>query len=35
MNNPHIGSDFDEFLEEEGLRDEVTAAGDQASHCLD
>lgn len=25
-NNPHIGSDFDEFLEEEGLREEVTAA---------
>jgi hypothetical protein len=24
--NPHIGSDFDEFLEEEGLREEVTAA---------
>lgn len=24
-NNPHIGSDFDEFLEEEGLREEVTA----------
>lgn len=26
MNNPHIGSDFDEFLEEEGIREEVTAA---------
>lgn len=26
MNNPHIGSDFDEFLEEQGLREEVTAA---------
>lgn len=24
--NPHIGSDFDEFLEEDGLREEVTAA---------
>lgn len=23
---PHIGSDFDEFLEEKGLREEVTAA---------
>lgn len=26
MTNPHIGSDFDEFLEEEGIRQEVTAA---------
>lgn len=26
IRNPHIGSDFDEFLEEEGLREEVTAA---------
>jgi len=26
MSNRHIGSDFDEFLTEEGLREEVTAA---------
>ena len=26
MNNRHIGSDFDEFLTEEGIREEVTAA---------
>jgi antitoxin HicB len=26
MGNPHIGSDFDEFLEEEGIHEEVTAA---------
>jgi antitoxin HicB len=26
MSNPHIGSDFDEFLQEEGIREEVTAA---------
>lgn len=26
MVNQHIGSDFDEFLEEEGIREEVTAA---------
>ena len=25
MSNRHIGSDFDEFLEEEGIREEVTA----------
>ncbi len=26
MVNPHIGSDFDEFLQEEGIHQEVTAA---------
>lgn len=26
MNNPHIGGDFDEFLQEEGIRETVTAA---------
>ena len=26
MVNPHIGSDFDEFLREEGIHEEVTAA---------
>jgi creatinine amidohydrolase/Fe(II)-dependent formamide hydrolase-like protein len=26
MVNPHIGSDFDEFLNEEGIHEEVTAA---------
>ena len=26
MENKHIGSDFDEFLEEEGIQEEVTAA---------
>lgn len=26
MTNPHIGSDFDEFLDEEGIREEATAA---------
>ncbi len=26
MVNPHIGSDFDEFLQEEGIFEEVTAA---------
>ena len=26
MSNRHIGSDFDEFLTEEGIREEVTAA---------
>ncbi|WP_417910929.1 helix-turn-helix domain-containing protein [Candidatus Electronema sp. PJ] len=26
MTNPHVGSDFDEFLDEEGIREEVTAA---------
>jgi antitoxin HicB len=26
MVNPHIGSDFDEFLQEEGIQEEVTAA---------
>ena len=25
-NNPHIGSSFDSFLEEEGLLEEVTAS---------
>jgi hypothetical protein len=25
MNNPHLGSDFDEFLQEEGIHEEVTA----------
>lgn len=25
MVNPHIGSDFDTFLQEEGIREEVTA----------
>ena len=25
MNNPHIGSDFDDFLAEEGLQEEVEA----------
>lgn len=25
-NNPYIGSDFDEFLQEEGIREDVTAA---------
>lgn len=25
MTNPHIGSSFDDFLEEEGIREEVTA----------
>ncbi|MBI5585992.1 MAG: helix-turn-helix transcriptional regulator [Deltaproteobacteria bacterium] len=26
MGNPHIGSDFDAFLKEEGVHEEVTAA---------
>ncbi len=26
MTNPHLGSDFDEFLEEEGILEEVNAA---------
>jgi antitoxin HicB len=26
MENPHIGSDFDDFLKEEGIREEVVAA---------
>jgi len=26
MTNPHVGSDFDEFLDEDGIREEVTAA---------
>ncbi len=26
MSKKHIGSDFDEFLKEEGIREEVTAA---------
>ena len=26
MSNKHIGSDFDDFLEEDGIREEVTAA---------
>jgi antitoxin HicB len=26
MDNPHIGSDFDAFLKEEGIHEEVTAA---------
>lgn len=26
MTNPHVGSDFDEFLDEEGIHEEVTAA---------
>ncbi|MGX9725886.1 MAG: helix-turn-helix domain-containing protein [Candidatus Electronema sp. VV] len=26
MTNPHVGSDFDEFLDEEGICEEVTAA---------
>ena len=26
MINKHIGSDFDDFLKEEGIREEVTAA---------
>nr|CBX31525.1 hypothetical protein N47_E50370 [uncultured Desulfobacterium sp.] len=26
MDNPHIGSDFDEFLQKEGIHEEVTAA---------
>jgi antitoxin HicB len=26
MENPHIGSDFDDFLREEGIRQEVVAA---------
>jgi antitoxin HicB len=26
MANPHIGSNFDKFLEEEGIHEEVTAA---------
>jgi DNA-binding Xre family transcriptional regulator len=26
MKNPHIGSDFDGFLKEEGIREEVVAA---------
>jgi len=26
MVNPHIGSDFDEFLQEEGIHEEVTAS---------
>lgn len=25
MNNPHLGSNFDEFLQEEGIHEEVTA----------
>ena len=27
--NPHIGSSFESWLDEEGIREEVTAAGDQ------
>jgi hypothetical protein len=26
MSHPHIGSDFDDFLKEEGIQEEVTAA---------
>ena len=26
MENPHIGSDFDDFLKDEGIREEVVAA---------
>ena len=26
MSDPHIGSDFDEFLKQEGIQEEVTAA---------
>ena len=26
MSHPHVGSDFDEFLKEEGIQEEVTAA---------
>ena len=26
MNNPHSGSDFDEFLQEKGIHEEVTAS---------
>jgi len=26
MSNKYIGSDFDDFLQEEGIREEVTAA---------
>ena len=26
MENKHIGSDFDDFLKEEGIQEEVTAA---------
>ena len=26
MNNPYLGSDFDEFLQEEGIHEEVTAS---------
>jgi len=26
MENPHIGSDFDDFLKEKGIREEVVAA---------
>ena len=26
MENPHIGSDFDDFLKEQGIREEVVAA---------
>ena len=26
MSHPHIGSDFDDFVKEEGIREEVTAA---------
>lgn len=26
MNNPHLGSDFEEFLQEEGIHEEVTVS---------
>jgi predicted nucleic-acid-binding Zn-ribbon protein len=35
MGNPHIGSNFDEFLKEEGIHEEVIAAGTILGHSTD
>lgn len=32
--NPHIGSSFDSWLDQEGIRDEVTSAAVKAVHDL-
>jgi len=32
--NPHIGSSFDSWLDQEGIRDEVTSAAVKAVHAL-
>ena len=35
MENPHIGGDFDDFLKEKGIREEVVAAAiNRASMAL-